>query len=152
MFRILMADDDPDDCLMARDAWKETGLNVNFQTVKDGEELLDYLYQRGAYEGLRGQPLPEMILLDLNMPRLDGREALRAIRAEPVFKHLPVIAFTTSSESIEVRRMYSLGANSFLVKPVTFDRLVNLLKAIYNYWYQTAHLPGHAPGEGNHAT
>lgn len=151
MFRILMADDDPDDCMMTKEALEEAGLHVDFSTVHDGETLLDYLHQRGAFEGLQGQALPELILLDLNMPKLDGREALRAIRAEPTLKHIPVVAFTTSSEAVEVRRMYALGANSFLVKPVAFDTLVGLMKTLYHYWFQTAHLPGHAPEGITHA-
>jgi CheY-like chemotaxis protein len=150
LFSILMADDDPDDRMMAKEALDEAGLNVKFDTVNDGENLLDYLHQRGEYERFKGDALPELILLDLNMPKLDGREALRSIRSEPTLKHIPVVAFTTSSEAIDVRRMYTLGVNSFLVKPANFSTLVDLMKTLFHYWSETAHVPGHAPEGGTH--
>jgi CheY-like chemotaxis protein len=139
--RILMADDDPDDRLMAKEALEEARLINHFDTVDDGEQLMDYLHRRGDYEYLADQPLPGLILLDLNMPRKDGREALKAIKADPGLRRIPIVVLTTSKEDEDVARTYDLGVNSFIVKPVTFQGLVDVMKILAKYWFQIVRLP-----------
>ena len=138
---ILMADDDPDDRLLARDAVAESGLEGELRFVENGEELLDYLLHRGKFCAPGDAPRPSLILLDLNMPRKDGREVLREIRAEPGLRSIPVVVFTTSRADIDVGKIYELGANSFISKPFQFDALVNVMKVIGQYWFQTVALP-----------
>ena len=124
---ILMADDDPDDRAMAREAMEEARLAVPFETVGDGEELMDYLRRQGEYSYLDGAPLPGLILLDLNMPRKDGREALKEIKADPSLRKIPIVVLTTSKEEEDVCRTYELGVSSFIVKPVTFEGMVDVM-------------------------
>ena len=138
---ILMADDDPDDRLLASDAIKESGLEGELRFVENGEELLDYLLHRGKFSIPGDAPRPALILLDLNMPRKDGREVLREIRAKPELRSIPVVVFTTSRADIDVGKIYELGANSFISKPFQFDALVNVMKVIGQYWFQTVALP-----------
>jgi CheY-like chemotaxis protein len=138
---ILMADDDADDRLLAKDALSECHLDGDLHFVEDGEELLDYLFRRGKYSSLTTCPRPGLILLDLNMPRKDGREALREIKADPELKKIPVVVLTTSKADTDISRIYDLGANSFIAKPVTFDSLVNVMKVIGKYWFETVELP-----------
>lgn len=138
---ILMADDDPDDRLLVQDAFEEVHLNNQFAYVEDGIELLDYLNRRGAYAHLAGTPLPGLILLDLNMPKKDGREALKEIKADPVLRSIPIVILTTSSAEEDILRTYDLGANSFIVKPVTFDKLVDIIRRVTNYWFEIVRLP-----------
>jgi len=135
-----MADDDPDDRELAREAMVASRLRNPLYFVGDGEELLDFLHRRGKYaEGIA--PRPGLILLDLNMPRMDGREALRAIKADPALRTIPTIVLTTSNADEDVLACYSLGANSFITKPVTFDRLVEVMGALGAYWFNTVDLP-----------
>ena len=136
---ILMADDDPDDRLLAQDALAECHLQAEIQFVENGEELLDYLHRRGNYGP--ALPRPGLVLLDLNMPRKDGREALREIKSDPELRRIPVVVLTTSKADTDISNIYSLGANSFISKPVTFDALVNVMKAVGQYWLQTVVLP-----------
>lgn len=137
---ILMADDDPEDVMLARDALAESRLANALNVVGDGEELLDYLYQRGKYnEG--NAPRPGLILLDLNMPRLDGREALSRIKSDPNLRRIPVVVLTTSKAEEDVFRSYDLGANSYITKPVTFDSLVNVVRSLAEYWFGIVMLP-----------
>lgn len=138
---ILMADDDPDDRLLAQDALAECNLQAEIQFVENGEELLDYLRRRGKYASQPALPRPGLILLDLNMPRKDGREALRDIKNDPELRRIPVVVLTTSKADTDISNIYSLGANSFISKPVTFDALVTVMKTVGQYWLQTVVLP-----------
>lgn len=138
---ILLADDDGDDQLLVRDALAECDPAVGVRFVENGEELLDYLLHRGRFLDAAQNPVPDLILLDLNMPRQDGREALREIRAHPDLRRLPVVVFTTSNADTDVGQIYDLGANSFITKPAEFDRLVRTLGAVVQYWFGPVVLP-----------
>jgi CheY-like chemotaxis protein len=138
---ILMADDDADDRLLAKDALAECNLNGELHFVENGEELLDYLQRRGKYVDLTNSPRPSLILLDLNMPRKDGREALREIKSNPELRKIPVIVLTTSKADTDIAQIYDLGANSFISKPVTFDSLVKVMRILGNYWCEIVELP-----------
>ena len=138
---ILLADDDPEDRLLALEAFRESKLANPVDTVVDGEDLLDYLRRQGRYVDRIGHPLPGLILLDLNMPRKDGREALREIKADPTLKHIPIVVLTTSKAEEDIIRSYDLGVNSFIVKPVTFDQLVDIMKTLTKYWFEIVELP-----------
>jgi len=137
---ILMADDDPDDRILTKDALEENRLANDLHFVEDGEELMDYLHQRGKYNE-QNAPFPGLILLDLNMPRKDGREALAEIKVHPKLKHIPVIVLTTSKAEEDIYKTYDLGVSSFITKPVTFEDLVQVTKAIGNYWFGIVELP-----------
>ena len=138
---ILIADDDEDDRLLAQEALEEARLANKLDCVEDGEQLLDYLYRRGPYTALQTAPLPGLILLDLNMPRKDGREALQEIKADPVLRRIPVVVLTTSKAEEDILRTYDLGVSSFIVKPVSFDALVDVMKALSRYWFEIVELP-----------
>lgn len=138
---IVMADDDPDDCKLARDAFDEARLSNRLLFVKDGVELLELLRREGAYASEAGEPLPALILLDLNMPRMDGRETLEQIKADPALRHIPVVVLTTSRAEEDVMRSYRLGANSYIVKPVTFESLVEVVQQLGRYWFQLVEMP-----------
>ncbi|HYO68638.1 MAG TPA: response regulator [Archangium sp.] len=138
---ILMADDDMDDREFARTAMQESRLMNELRFVEDGEELLDYLYRRGAYSDPNSAPRPGLILLDLNMPRKDGREALREIKSDPSLRQIPVVVLTTSKAEEDILRSYDLGANCFISKPVTFDGLVEVVKVLDKHWFQIVELP-----------
>jgi two-component system, response regulator len=142
---LLMADDDEEDRLMARDALTESRVANDLRFVEDGEELLDYLRRRGKYAEPAHAPRPGLILLDLNMPRKDGREALREIKADPELRAIPVIVLTTSKAEEDIVRSYDFGASSFIAKPVTFDGLVEVMKTLGRYWFQIVDLPAPAP-------
>jgi len=139
---ILLADDDAEDRMLTCDALQESRLANELFTVVDGEDLLDFLHQRGAYAHRHGAPLPGLILLDLNMPRKDGREALREIKADPQLRRIPVVVLTTSSAEADILRSYDLGVNSFITKPVSFAGLVEIMKTLAIYWFQIVELPG----------
>jgi CheY-like chemotaxis protein len=143
---ILMADDDPDDRLFAKEALQESRLANGLHFVEDGEELMDYLSQRGAYAGPAAAPPPGLILLDLNMPRKDGREALEEIKADPDLRRIPVVVLTTSKAEEDILRSYDLGASSFIIKPVTFESLVDVMKTLARYWFEIVELPPDATG------
>ena len=138
---ILMADDDADDRLLAKDALSECRLANDLHLVENGEELLDYLKRRGKYTDLANAPRPGLILLDLNMPKKDGREALKEIKADPDLRKIPVVELTTSKADTDIARIYDLGANSFIAKPVSFDSLVEVMKTIGRYWFEIVELP-----------
>lgn len=142
---ILMADDDEDDRLLAREAMAEARVPGEFHSVPDGEHLLAYLYGRDQYADERRAPRPGVILLDLNMPRMDGREALRRIRSEPAFRAVPVIVMTTSRAAADVTRGYELGANTVISKPVSFEAMVDVMRAVGRYWLEIAELPAPPP-------
>lgn len=144
---ILMADDDPDDRLMAEKALRDARLDNGLFFVEDGEELMDYLQHRGKFADVEQFPLPGLILLDLNMPRKDGREALAEIKSDPVLHRIPVVILTTSSAEQDILRSYDLGVNSYITKPVTFQGLADALKILNTYWFQLVKLPNgiHGP-------
>lgn len=138
---ILMADDDADDRDLTRDAMKESRVSSELRCVEDGEELLDYLNRRGRYTEPHTAPVPGLILLDLNMPRKDGREALQEIKSNPSLRSIPVIVLTTSKTEEDILRTYDMGANCFVTKPVTFQGLVEVIKVLDKHWLQTVQLP-----------
>jgi CheY-like chemotaxis protein len=138
---ILMADDDEEDRMLTRKAFELNRLGNELRFVEDGEDLLDYLYQRGKYEGGEEAPRPGLILLDLNMPRLDGREALERIKSDPSLRRIPIVVMTTSEADQDIARSYDLGANSYVTKPVTFESLAQVIKALDQYWFEIVALP-----------
>lgn len=138
---ILMADDDADDRLLTKDAMSDARVINDLHFVGDGQELMDYLYRRGRYAEPSSAPRPGLILLDLNMPKKDGREALKEIKADPDLRRIPVVVLTTSKAEEDIFRSYDLGASSFITKPVTFEGLVELMKAMGQYWIEFVELP-----------
>jgi CheY-like chemotaxis protein len=146
---ILLADDDEEDRMLTADALAESRVVNDLRFVEDGEELLDYLYRRGKFSGPHAAPPPGLILLDLNMPKKDGREALREIKADPELRRIPVIVLTTSKAEEDIYRTYDLGANSFISKPVQFASLVDVMKEIKRYWIEIVELPGSSPDSRN---
>ena len=144
---LLLADDDPDDRLLARQALEKNRLANDLRCVEDGEELLDYLYRRGKFADPRQSPRPGLILLDLNMPRKDGREALREIKNDPRLRDIPIVVLTTSKAEEDVARTYNLGVNSYITKPVRFAALVEIMKALGKYWFEIVELPGYNRSE-----
>jgi CheY-like chemotaxis protein len=137
---LLVADDDADDRLMIKEALEENRLANDLHFVEDGEDLMDYLLKKGKYEN-SSVPRPGLILLDLNMPKKDGREALRDIKSDPRLKDIPVVVLTTSKAEEDIFRTYNLGVNSFVTKPVTFSSLVDILKELGKYWFEIVELP-----------
>ncbi len=138
---ILYADDDPEDRMLVMDAWKESRVGNDLHVVEDGEQLMDYLYRRNGYAALTDSPFPGMILLDLNMPKKDGREALKEIKADSTLRRIPIVVLTTSQAEEDIFRAYDLGVNSFIVKPVTFKSLVDVTKILGKYWLEIVELP-----------
>lgn len=137
---ILMADDDPDDRMLMKKAMDHTRTKHRIQFVENGSDLLDFLRNQGAYQDEKNQK-PALILLDLNMPKMDGREALRLLKSDPELKRIPVIILTTSKAQKDIFETYDLGANSFICKPVRFQELVDIVVEIENYWLETVLLP-----------
>jgi two-component system response regulator len=146
---ILMADDDPDDRQLTKEAFEESHLANDLRFVEDGEELLDYLNHRGKYADPGSAPWPGLILLDLNMPRKDGREALQEIKADPRFRGIRVVIMTTSKAEEDVVRSYDLSAASYITKPVTFERLVEVVKTLGKYWLEIVELPPNGDGDAH---
>jgi CheY-like chemotaxis protein len=138
---ILMADDDPDDRMLTEDALKEARLANEIRFVENGEELLQYLRHQGKFANLTLSPRPGIILLDLNMPKMDGREALQVIKNDPELRRIPVIIMTTSKADQDILKSYDLGANSYVTKPVTFDELVEVVRGFGKYWFEIVELP-----------
>ena len=143
---ILVADDDPEDCLLVRDALEESRLANELHFVGDGEQLLDYLNRRGAYADPVPAPRPGLVLLDLNMPKMDGREALAEIKNDPNLRQIPVVVLTTSAAEEDIFRSYDLGVNSYITKPVTFESLVRVMQALGKYWFEIVELPPESAG------
>ena len=137
---ILLADDDADDRQMTREAFAESRLANDLRFVENGVELLDYLYRRGKYADPAASPKPSIILLDLNMPKKDGREALAEIKKDPAFRSIRVIILTTSKAEEDIYRTYDLGATSYITKPVTFESLVDIIKTLGKYWLEIVEL------------
>jgi CheY-like chemotaxis protein len=138
---ILVADDDADDRLMIEEAFEESRVANQVDFVVDGEQLLQYLRREGEFRHLAGRPYPGLILLDLNMPKKDGREALRDMKADPELCRIPIVVLTTSRAEEDIVRTYGLGVSSFITKPVTFEGLVEALKVICRYWIEIVSLP-----------
>jgi two-component system, response regulator len=138
---VLMADDDADDRLMAQEAFEEARLVNPLYFVEDGEQLLDYLYRRGQYTAPEAAPMPGLILLDLNMPKKDGRQALQEIKADATLRHIPIVVLTTSKAEEDILRTYDLGVSSFITKPVSFEGLVDIVKGLMRYWFEIVTLP-----------
>ncbi len=139
---ILMADDDEEDRELTGEALERAHLTNEIRFVGDGQELLDYLRREGRYaEGGEEAPMPGIILLDLNMPKKDGREALAEIKADPRLRTIPVVVLTTSRDEEDVIRSYNLGVNSFITKPVTFGSLVEVMATWGRYWFEIVELP-----------
>jgi len=126
---------------MARDALSESFVINEMREVEDGEELMDYLHQRGKFSARGSAPRPGLILLDLNMPRKNGLEALREIRAHPLFRRIPVVVLTTSEEEADILQSYEIGVSSFITKPVTFAGLVEVMKTFGHYWIEICAIP-----------
>ncbi|MEZ2236733.1 response regulator [Microcoleus sp.] len=143
-FTILMANDDEDTRFFVQESLREIPIAIRIEFVENGEQMLDYLYCRGSYAEASNGPFPDLILLDLNMPRLDGPEALTLIRSDPDLQHLPVVILTTSQSSGDILLCYRLGANSFISKPVTFEGLVEVMKTLCQYWFEIVSLPSEA--------
>jgi CheY-like chemotaxis protein len=137
---ILMADDDLDDQMLAKEALTEARLANSLYFVQDGEDLLDYLHNRGKYAE-QPSPRPGLILLDLNMPKMDGRQALKEIKANPDLRRIPIVVLTTSAAEEDILRTYELGVNSYITKPVTFAGLVDVMKSLGKYWFEIVELP-----------
>ncbi len=138
---ILMADDDPDDRQLTKEALEEGRLINDVRFVEDGEELMKYLRREGKYASPAENPRPGLILLDLNMPKKDGRAVLEEIKKDPEFRTIPVVVLTTSKADEDVYRSYDLGVNSYIVKPVTFEALVDILQTLEKYWFEIVELP-----------
>ena len=139
--RILIADDDADDRMLMLDAFEEASLSNPIDFVEDGVELMEFLKHEGKYADREDDTLPGIILLDLNMPRKDGRTALREIREDDRLRPIPIVVLTTSKSDEDILRTYNLGVNSFITKPVTFDKLVELVQVIGKYWIEIVALP-----------
>lgn len=138
---ILLADDDPDDRALTIRALKQNRLANNIYTVEDGEELMQFLKREGAYPNPEHAPRPGLVLLDLNMPRKDGREALREIKQDPSLRSIPIVVLTTSEAEQDILRSYDLGVNAFVTKPVTFEGLASAVKVITDFWFELVRLP-----------
>jgi two-component system, response regulator len=139
--RIVVADDDPDDRMMIKDAFEEAKLGNPVDFVQDGVELMEYLRREGAYKNMSNQPYPGFILLDLNMPRKDGRTALKEIKESAELHRIPIVILTTSKAEEDIIKTYNLGVNSFICKPVSFDGLVEIVKTVGRYWIEIVALP-----------
>jgi CheY-like chemotaxis protein len=140
---VLCAEDDPDDRLLLRDAAREIGLGP-IVFVEDGEQALAYLRRQGKYQDPDASPRPAVVLLDLNMPRVDGRQVLAEMKRDERLRSIPVVILTTSNAEWDVARSYATGASSFITKPVTFEGLINVTRSLRQYWFDTVRLPGDA--------
>jgi len=143
LIEIHMCDDDPDDRLLFKDAIDEANMLNRISFTRDGQDLMDYLRREGEYQDMAEHTLPDIILLDLNMPRKDGREALKEIKGDARLKHIPIVILTTSKQEEDVIKSYNLGANSYISKPVTFEKLVELVRKLSDYWFKIVKLPDH---------
>ncbi|MEL6503015.1 MAG: response regulator [Pseudomonadota bacterium] len=139
--RLVVADDDADDRMLISEALEESKLRNPVDFCEDGVDLLEYLRREGRWEHLKNEQLPGLILLDLNMPRMDGRTALETIRADQALKRIPIVILTTSKSEEDIIRTYNTGVNSFITKPVTFDGLMDVVAAVKQYWFEIVALP-----------
>ncbi len=138
---LLYAEDDPDDVMLMKEAMAESRVEDELKVVEDGQELMDYLHGRGNYADAAQTPKPDIILLDLNLPRKDGREVLKEIKNDAHLKHIPVIVLTSSRSEEEITNVYKLGANSFIVKPVSIPSLAEIMTSMKRFWGQVSELP-----------
>jgi len=138
---ILIADDDEDDCFLIREAAEEARLACSLRFVSDGEELIDYLEGRARDTNPGKHRLPDLMLIDLHMPRKGGQEAIREIQADPLLRVIPKVVLSTSQATEDVQKLYEMGVNSYIVKPATFASLVSLLQTLTSYWFNTVRLP-----------
>jgi len=138
---ILLADDDADDRLLVQDALRDGGYGGALSCVENGEEVLDYILCRGKYSSRPERSRPDLILLDLNMPRMNGKEVLRAMKSDAKLRQIPVVVFTTSQADTDVASVYELGANSFVSKPAAYEALVELMRSLQRYWFNVVQLP-----------
>jgi CheY-like chemotaxis protein len=141
LFTILMVDDDPDDRLLFKEACEEVRLRNPLEFLENGEQLVDFLKRRGSYADRKDEPYPGIILLDLNMPLKDGREALEEVKADPELRHIPIIVLTTSKDEDDILSSYGLGASSYIVKPISLDRLMRVVNSIGEYWVEIVEVP-----------
>jgi CheY-like chemotaxis protein len=142
---ILLVEDDPGDQELTRRALQEDVLHTDLRIVNDGKEALDYLRREGAFTDPEVSPRPHLILLDLNMPRVDGRQVLEQVREDPDISRIPVIALTTSDEEEDVMRSYDLGCKSFIKKPVEIDTFIETIRELQHYWFELVTLPADSP-------
>ena len=140
---ILLVEDNPGDARLAVEALKESKVRNNLYHVKDGVEAMDFLYRRGGHTGV---PVPDLILLDLNLPRKDGREVLAEIKEDPKLRLIPVVVLTTSEAERDLVRTYDLHANAYVVKPIDLDRFVEVVQAIEDFWFAIVKLPPRGEG------
>lgn len=140
---ILLVEDNEDDVMLTRLAFKQAGIPVRLHHARDGEEGMAFLRKQGKYAAM---PAPDLILLDLNMPRKDGREVLADIAADEHLRHLPVIILTTSAAQQDILGLYRLRASSYIVKPVDFGHFQQTIRSLHEYWFGVATLPGDGPG------
>ena len=138
---VLVADDDPDDRDLTREAFAATGTVGDLRFVEDGQELLDYLYRRGPYAAEGAAPRPDLLLLDLNMPRLDGREALRQIKSDPDLRRMRVVVLTTSRAPEDILAAYDISASSYITKPTSYRHLLQVVESLARYWLEVVELP-----------
>jgi CheY-like chemotaxis protein len=138
---ILIAEDDPDDQLLARDALRQINRDQNLHFVEDGLELMDYLKNHGKYTDPNNAPRPRLILLDLNLPGKDGRQALKEIKNDPELRRIPVIIYTTSKAREDILRSYDSGSNAYIIKPETFTEIIEVMRVIDQHWFRAAELP-----------
>lgn len=138
---ILLADDDPGDQELTRRALQEDVVRADLRVVCDGAEALDYLLRRGQYEAPEQSPRPDLILLDLNMPKVSGRQVLERLKEYPELDHIPVVVLTTSSQEEDILRSYDLGCNSYITKPVNLNRFINVVRELGHYWFELVALP-----------
>ncbi|MBT6614175.1 MAG: response regulator [Deltaproteobacteria bacterium] len=138
---ILMADDDPDDRLLAKEAFEESRLKNDLYFVEDGVELLDFLHRRDKFSDAGSSPKPGLILLDLNMPRKDGREALEEIKSDACFRRIPIVVLTTSNAEEDIIRSYELGVSAYIRKPVTFEGLTSVIRSTGKFFIEIVELP-----------
>lgn len=135
---ILLVEDNPADVLLTEEALLDSKLSVRLDTVKDGEEALAYLRRQGEHADV---PVPDLILLDLNLPRKDGRELLKDIKGDPALKVIPVVILTTSESEEDVLKSYELHANCYITKPVGFEQFIKVVHSIQSFWFSIVRLP-----------
>ena len=138
---LLIADDDPADCLLIEKAFRKAEVASPLRVVHDGTDLMDYLKRRGRYARPEDAPRPSLILLDLNMPKMDGTEFLRRLHDEPELRGIPVVVLTTSDDERDIASSYALGANAYMVKPAAFDGMVSMAKIVKAHWLEAVRLP-----------
>lgn len=141
-------EDNPGDVRLTTEALKSGDVSVNLNVARDGVEALDFLHQRGSFQKA---PIPDLILLDLNLPRKNGREVLSEIKSDPHLRRIPVLVMTTSGADQDVNRAYSLNANCYITKPMDLDEFLRIVRSIEDFWLKTVTLPSSYYSEGSHA-